>query len=72
MARHPHPLLSDNPVMLRLPPAQLRRADALVRRVAKDPAVTVVGRVSRSLVLRLALQEGLATLEQRYGAGRSE
>ena len=70
MARRTGLTLSENAVMLRLTPELLHRAEALVRRVAKDPDVTVVGRVSRSLVFRLAIQEGLAVLERRYSSGK--
>ena len=53
-------------IALRLPPALIARADELV------PVLAATGelvRVSRSLVLRLALAEGLRVLRRRYGAG---
>lgn len=44
----------------------LRRADALVRKVAKNPVIASTGRVNRSAVLRLALTRGLEVLEKEY------
>ena len=63
--------LSENPVTQRLPADLLKRADALVPALAKDPATTVLaGMVTRSVVLRLAIAGGLHVLEDRHG-GRS-
>ena len=45
------------------------RADALISRIAKDPAYAAY-RVSRSSVIRMALAEGLEILEQKYKARR--
>jgi len=50
---------------LRLPAADLARADALVDLVGNDPA-TQWGRVTRAAVLRMAVAEGLAVLEARH------
>lgn len=49
---------------LRIPAAQLAQADELVPLVAASGEL--VG-VSRSLVLRMALAEGLKVLARRYG-----
>ena len=46
--------------------ADLRRADSLVRRVAKDRMAASLGNVTRSTVLRLALSRGLEALEKQY------
>lgn len=42
------------------------RADALIGPLASTAAGVAAGRVTRSMVLRLALAEGLAVLEQRH------
>lgn len=52
-------------IALRLPPALIARADELV------PAIAATGEhvgVSRSLVFRLAIDEGLRVLARRYAA----
>lgn len=51
-------------IALRLPVAMIARADELV------PAIAATGElvgVSRSLVLRLAIDEGLRVLRRKYG-----
>lgn len=55
----------DVPTSLRLPADLSARVDALAERLAADPrlAAAVGGRVSRSAVLRLALERGIAALE---------
>ncbi len=53
---------------LRVAPADLDRAEALVPLVGADPAARW-GRVTRASVLRMALMEGLTALEARYTAG---
>ena len=66
-------MANDELVTLRLPKEFLARADKLVPRLAADDAVNVFGlRASRSAVLRLALAQGIATLEKRWaGPARS-
>lgn len=59
------PRLPHTPVTsLRIPAGQLAQADVLVPLVAASGEL--VG-VSRSLVLRMALAEGLRVLARRYG-----
>lgn len=55
----------DVPTSLRLSADLSARVDALAERLAADPrlAVATGGRVSRSAVLRLALERGIAALE---------
>lgn len=54
-------------VGVRLTIAHLARADALIDRVILDPLLTAaVPSPSRSLVLRMAMIEGLAVLEARF------
>jgi hypothetical protein len=49
-------------VTIRVPRALLKRADALVPSV-RDGDVVVIGRLSRSVILRLALVRGLQVME---------
>lgn len=51
---------------LRLPAELIDKAEALLPLVAADPAVTAVGRVTRSSVLRMALANGLKAMEWKY------
>jgi hypothetical protein len=54
-------------ITLRLPQALLDRADQLIDRLARDEEAVLLGRVSRSIVLRLALLRGLEQLEGQHG-----
>ncbi len=58
--------LTERPVNLRLPPTVLARADALAPHVAVE--FGTIRSVTRSAVLRLAIEQGLASLEKRYKA----
>jgi len=52
-------------IALRVPPDLLRRADALKGSLARDATLAaVLGRITRTTVLRLALTRGLDLLEQ--------
>lgn len=53
-------------IAIRVPPDALRRADTLRPRLARDQTLGALGKVTRSTVLKLAMVEGLAVLEQRY------
>ena len=58
-------------VGIRLTIGHLARADALIERIELDPMVTAaVPTPTRSLVLRMAMIEGLAILEARFPAAR--
>ena len=50
-------------VTLRLPKSVLQRADALIPTLPANSEIFVVGRLSRSVVLRLAVLRGLETME---------
>lgn len=52
---------------VRLDPEVIARAEKLVERLAGDP---LTSSISRADVLRAALLEGLAVLEQKYGGAR--
>jgi hypothetical protein len=60
-------MANDEQIVLRLPAALLKRVDALAPRIAAAPAMMAF-RVTRSAVLRLALERGLAELETEHGA----
>jgi len=53
-------------LVLRVQASIAKRADELRPRVARDPNLSAVGRISRSTVLKLALLRGLDVLEQEY------
>lgn len=60
--------MSDNLITtLRLPQSLIDRADALIDRLAENEEALLLGRVSRSIVLRLAVLRGLEQLEQQVG-----
>jgi hypothetical protein len=54
-------------ITLRLPQTLLDRADHLIDRLSRDEEAVLLGRVSRSIVLRLALLRGLEQLEGQHG-----
>ena len=62
----------DVQTSMRLPAELLQRADALIAELKMDPALSMMGKITRSKVLRLALSEGLAALESRHRLGSSE
>ena len=58
---------AETPVVLRLPPDLVARIDALMPAVRADTTTaTLLGRLSRSALYRLAMLEGLKVLERRY------
>jgi hypothetical protein len=64
--------MSDTTIItVRLPQSFVDRADALIANLAKEEESLLLGRVSRSIVLRLAVLRGLEALEAQV-ARRSE
>lgn len=55
----------EKPTQIRLPWDVHERAAALVSRLAEDPELRALGRMSKTAVLRLAVLHGLEVLEQR-------
>lgn len=53
-------------VHLQVPERLLEEARRLVPVLARDAELAVMGRMSRALVLRLALQKGLEVLKHTY------
>lgn len=69
-------MADTNIITLRLPKSMVDRADALIEPLAEDEESLLLGRVSRSIVLRLAVLRGLEQLEnqvkkQLEGRGKS-
>ena len=58
---------ASDKLTLRVTPDVSRRADALLRKLAKDPAVHGLTRITRAAVLKRALLRGLEALESEYG-----
>jgi len=58
-------------ITLRLPKSFVDRADSLIAQLAEDEEALLLGRVSRSIVLRLAVLRGLEALEAQV-ATRAE
>jgi hypothetical protein len=58
-------------ITLRLPQSFVDRSDALTDALAEDEEALLLGRVSRSIVLRLAVLRGLEILEGQV-ASRAE
>jgi hypothetical protein len=54
------------PIHLHVPEHLLDEAERLVPVLKRDPDLAVMGRMSRALVLRLALQKGLEVLKRTY------
>jgi hypothetical protein len=64
--------MSDTTIItVRLPQSFVDRADALIASLAKEEESLLLGRVSRSIVLRLAVLRGLEALEAQV-ARRSD
>lgn len=64
--------MSDTTIItVRLPQSFVDRADALIANLAKEEESLLLGRVSRSIVLRLAVLRGLEALEAQV-ARRSD
>jgi hypothetical protein len=53
-------------LVVRVSPELLKRADRLIPRLGRDTAVTTIGNVTRSTVVKLALLRGLDALEAEY------
>jgi hypothetical protein len=60
----------DAALSFRVPADLIDRADALIPHLATEAVAQGFTRVSRSVVVKRALAEGLAVLERKY-AGRS-
>ena len=54
------------PVSVRIPPELGRRLERLVPKLAKNTALTTLGIITKSSVVKLALLRGVEALEQEY------
>jgi predicted DNA-binding protein len=54
------------PVSVRIPPELSKRLEKLVPKLAKEPAFTTLGIVTKSSVVKLALLRGVEVLEREY------
>lgn len=61
--------ISEGQITIRLPQDLLDRADALIDRLSKLPEYRAL-RITRSVVLRLALDGGLGALEARLATSK--
>ena len=59
----------DVQTSMRLPSALLDRADALIEALTDDPSLSLMGKMTRSKVLRLAIARGLDELERQHKRG---
>lgn len=57
-------------ITLRLPTSLVSRADALLSQLTESEETIVLGRASRSIVLRLAVLRGLEQLEAQAAANK--
>ena len=55
--------MNDAQITTRLPADIIEQMDALLPRLRRDPRFRAFGRLTRSTVLRLALERGLVVLE---------
>ncbi|HQH71124.1 MAG TPA: hypothetical protein PK360_03490 [bacterium] len=56
----------DELMVVRVPQDTVKRADDLVPFFMNDEHYQGIAKISRSMILRLALLEGLRTFEKRY------
>jgi hypothetical protein len=68
--RKPKVTAASDRVTLRVTPDVAKRADAIITPMAAEFAPQGFTRVTRSVVLKRALEEGLRVIEQRYGLAR--
>jgi hypothetical protein len=65
--------MSDTTIItVRLPQSFVDRADALIDNLAREEESLLLGRVSRSIVLRLAVLRGLEALEAQVAKRGTE
>jgi hypothetical protein len=64
--------VNDTQITARFPLGLVARLDALVPLVAADPRWRAFGRVTRSTVLRLCVEEGLGAIEAQYSRTKTD
>ncbi len=53
-------------ISLRITPDTIKRAESVRKAMGKDQTQAALGKITQSMVLKMALVEGLAVLEKRY------
>lgn len=66
MGRTPKRVTASDRISVRVTPDVGKRADALIAAMAAEYAPQGFTRVTRSVVLKRAVEEGLRVLEERY------
>jgi hypothetical protein len=56
----------DEQTVLRLPQGTAERAEKLIPCISNDPSTLALGKITRYTVLRMAIVEGMAVLENKY------
>lgn len=58
----------EEQIVIRLPKGTSERAERLSEPIAEDPKYQAMGKIKKSMVMRIALLEGLKALERKYKA----
>lgn len=61
-------MVQDEQITFRLSADMKQRIDALIPEIEKDPELAVLGTITRSKVVRLAILRGLGALEEQHRA----
>lgn len=61
-------MVQDEQITFRLSGDMKQRIDALIPEIEKDPELAVLGTITRSKVVRLAILRGLGALEEQHRA----
>lgn len=59
-------MVQDEQITFRLSTDMKQRIDALIPEIEKDPELAVLGTITRSKVVRLAILRGLGALEEQH------
>lgn len=70
MGRKPTKMMASDRLSMRVTPDVARRADALIPALLKEFGPRGFTRVTRSVVIKQAIEEGLRVLEERYRPSR--
>lgn len=62
--------MSEKLTSIRLPDELIARADALVEKLAGNPELALHGKVTRAVILRLAMLRGIEGLEKKGASGK--
>ena len=62
----------EEAIVMRIPVGTTERAEALASIVSIDPKFSAIGKITKSMILRFAMLEGLELLEKRYKSKRKK